>query len=222
MSSLGIFNKETKTYQKVAGDVGAAILDKEMSDTSENPVQNKVIKKYVDDKQVKHGDGLVVTEDGTLKVSLDGTTLTMDQVNNVIKLADTLKDAIIGAFPAANVVNNLTTTEEGFALDARQANPNVDGTLAKQLSDLNGRLNYFQADVSWKDNSKPGINLFYYENSGDIVALDIPHRYVFVVVLMFNINRACAVAIKWDNVSGEQSRMWINQKQEIWSNWREL
>ena len=39
-----------------------------------------------------------------------------------------------------NVVNNQTTTEEGFALDARQANPNLDGTLAKQLSDLNGSL----------------------------------------------------------------------------------
>ena len=142
MSSLGIFNKETKTYQKVAGTAEAAVLDAEMSDTSENPVQNKVIKKYVDEKQVKHGDGLVVTEDGTLKVSLDGTTLTMDQVNNVIKLADTLKGAIDGAFPAANVVNNLTTTEEGFALDARQANPNIDGTLAKQISDLNGSLDH--------------------------------------------------------------------------------
>ena len=41
-----------------------------------------------------------------------------------------------------NVVNNQTTTVEGFALDARQANPNLDGTLAKQLSDLNGSLNY--------------------------------------------------------------------------------
>ena len=40
-----------------------------------------------------------------------------------------------------NVVNNQTTTEEGFALDARQANPNLDGTLAKQISDLNGSLN---------------------------------------------------------------------------------
>lgn len=40
-----------------------------------------------------------------------------------------------------NVVNNQTTTEAGFALDARQANPNIDGTLAKQLSDLNGSLN---------------------------------------------------------------------------------
>ena len=39
-----------------------------------------------------------------------------------------------------NVVNNQTTTEEGFALDARQANPNLDGTLAKQISYLNGSL----------------------------------------------------------------------------------
>lgn len=40
---------------------------------------------------------------------------------------------------------------------------------------------------------------------------------------MFNINRACAVAIKWDHATGEQSRMWINQKQDTsWNNWREL
>lgn len=69
---------------------------------------------------VKPADGLTVAEDGTLKVSIDGTTLTMDQVNNVIKLADTLKDKINGAFPAANLINNLTTTEAGFGLDARQ------------------------------------------------------------------------------------------------------
>lgn len=92
---------------------------------------------------VKPADGLTVAEDGTLKVNIDGTTLTMDQVNNVIKLADTLKDAINGAFPAANVANNQITTVEGFALDARQANPNIDGSLAKQISDLNGsKANY--------------------------------------------------------------------------------
>ena len=157
-----------------------------------------------------------------VKVNIDGTTLTIDQVKNVIKLADTLKDKIGTALQPESIVNNQVTTEAGYTLDARQANPNIDGTLAKQISDLNGRLNYFQVDVSWKDNSKPGINLFYYEESSDIAALDIPHRYVFVVVLMFNIRRACAVAIKWDKVSGEQSRMWINQKQETWSNWREL
>lgn len=90
---------------------------------------------------VKPADGLAVAEDGTLKVNVDGTTLTMDQVNNVIKLADTLKEKINGSFPAANVVNNQITTETGYALDARQANPNLDGTIAKQISDLNGSLN---------------------------------------------------------------------------------
>lgn len=39
-----------------------------------------------------------------------------------------------------SVVNNQTTTVAGYALDARQANPNIDGSLAKQISDLNGRL----------------------------------------------------------------------------------
>lgn len=97
---------------------------------------------------VKPADGLTVTEDGTLKVNIDGTTLTMDQVNNVIKLADTLKDAINGAFPAANVANNQITTVEGFALDARQANPNIDGSLAKQISDLNGSLNRYPSKLS--------------------------------------------------------------------------
>lgn len=58
------------------------------------------------------------------------------------------------------VLNNQTTTEEGYALDARQANPNIDGTLAKQLSDLNGSLNtVFYAIKETKDanNADPGI-----------------------------------------------------------------
>ena len=47
MSSLGIFNKETKTYHKVAGTAEAAVVDAEMSDTSTNTVQNKIIKKFI-------------------------------------------------------------------------------------------------------------------------------------------------------------------------------
>lgn len=90
---------------------------------------------------VKPADGLSIAEDGTLKVSIDGTTLTMDQVNNVIKLADTLKEKIGSALQPESIVNNQITTVEGFALDARQANPDLDGTLAKQITDLNGSLN---------------------------------------------------------------------------------
>lgn len=104
---------------------------------------------------VKPADGLTVAEDGTLKVSIDGTTLTMDQVNNVIKLADTLKEKINGAFPAANLINNLTTTEAGFGLDARQGK-----ALDDKIAEINGSLNtVFYAIKETKDanNADPGI-----------------------------------------------------------------
>ena len=97
------------------------------------------------------GKSMSVDESGTLSINLDGTTITLDEAKNVIKLADTLKDAINGAFPAANVANNQITTVEGFALDARQANPNLDGTLAKQISDLNGSINNLNTSVSISD-----------------------------------------------------------------------
>lgn len=107
------------------------------------------------------GKSMSVDESGTLSINLDGTTITLDEAKNVIKLADTLKDAINGAFPAANVANNQITTVEGFALDARQANPNIDGSLAKQISDLNGSLN-----SKFQIINPDGITKnFYYEKS---------------------------------------------------------
>lgn len=108
---------------------------------------------------VKPTDGLSIAEDGTLKVNIDGATLTMDQVNNVIKLADTLKEKINGAFPAANVVNNQITTETGYALDARQANPNIDGTLAKQVADLNGSLKMIDCGIGAFSKSDSALNV---------------------------------------------------------------
>lgn len=87
-----------------------------------------------------YGKGFITDKSGSITINLDGETITLDQAKNVIKLADTLKDKIGDAFPSANVANNQVTTEAGFALDARQANPNIDGTLAKQVADLNGSL----------------------------------------------------------------------------------
>lgn len=86
------------------------------------------------------GKSMSVDESGTLSINLDGVTITLDEAKNVIKLADTLKEKIGSALQPESIVNNQITTVEGFALDARQANPNIDGTLAKQLSDLNGSL----------------------------------------------------------------------------------
>lgn len=38
------------------------------------------------------------------------------------------------------IVNNNTTTEPGSALDARQANPNIEGTMAASIAQLNSNL----------------------------------------------------------------------------------
>ena len=105
MSSLGIFNKETKTYQKVAGTAEAAVVDAEMSDTSTNTVQNKVIKKYVDDSNVNKLD-------------------------------------------KSSVVDNHLTSEAGYALDARQANPNVEGSLGAQIKAVNETVDTLKKSVS--------------------------------------------------------------------------
>lgn len=94
------------------------------------------------------GKSMSVDESGTLSINLDGATITLDEAKNVIKLADTLKDKIGSALQPESIVNNQITTEEGFALDARQANPNIDGSLAKQVAELNGSLNRYPSKLS--------------------------------------------------------------------------
>lgn len=102
-----------------------------------------------DDAGIVKPDGTTITvdADGTIhgksEIKVDGTTITLDEAKGIISLAKTLQEkigTIDDKLPAANVANNQITTVEGFALDARQANPNLDGTLAKQISDLNGSI----------------------------------------------------------------------------------
>lgn len=83
----------------------------------------------------KYGKEFVTDKSGTLSINLDGETITLDQAKNVIKLADTLKEKINGAFPTANLINNLTTTEAGFGLDARQGK-----ALDDKITEINGSL----------------------------------------------------------------------------------
>lgn len=90
-------------------------------------------------------DGKTITadEDGTLHgadtIQVDGITITRDDATKVIALAKTLQDKIgtIGNKVDKNyVVNNLTTTEQGFVLDGRQGK-----ALQDQITFLNGSLN---------------------------------------------------------------------------------
>ena len=70
MSSLGIFDKETKTYKKVADLSKAAAVDDSLSQTSTNPVQNKVVTSNLTDLkygEVAGGKNLADLEDVVLE-----------------------------------------------------------------------------------------------------------------------------------------------------------
>lgn len=116
------------------------------------------------------GKSMSVDESGTLSINLDGTTITLDEAKNVIKLADALKEKIGSALQPESIVNNQVTTETGFALDARQANPNIDGSLAKKISDLNGSLN---KQVGFK---------YYGDAINGTVKVDIGEGCAFVII----------------------------------------
>ena len=94
------------------------------------------------------GTTITIDDDGTIhgqsEITVDGTTITLDEAKGIISLAKTLQDkikTIDNKLPKTSVVNTNTTTEAGFALDARQANPNIEGTLAANILQLNNDLN---------------------------------------------------------------------------------
>lgn len=117
------------------------------------------------------GKSMSVDESGTLSINLDGTTITWDEAKNVIKLADALKDKIGSALQPESIVNNQVTTETGYALDARQANPNLDGTLAKQISDLNGSLNSKKIPSFGIENIFTGNPFCIVNNGSDVISV---------------------------------------------------
>lgn len=106
------------------------------------------------------GKSMSVDENGALSINLDGATITLDEAKNVIKLADALKEKIGSALQPESIVNNQTTTVEGFALDARQANPNVDGTIARQLDDIRHGNVQLHNPVLDLNNFFTGIGIF--------------------------------------------------------------
>lgn len=86
MSSLGIFDKETKTYKKIAGLAEAATVDDALSTTSTNPIQNKVVTNNLTDirkettvnllkptLQTTTKNGVTCTDNGDGTYTLNGT-----------------------------------------------------------------------------------------------------------------------------------------------------
>ena len=80
-------------------------------------------------------DPVALVEDVDAKVArlLEKTKTLQSELENV-------KKELLGVVKQTAIVNNNTTTEAGFALDARQANPNIAGTLAANILQLNNDL----------------------------------------------------------------------------------
>ena len=68
----------------------------------------------------------------------------------------------IGALTSANVVNNNTITVAGYALDARQANPNIAGSLGAQINAANTALATHKTSGDHDDRYVRRDNVRYY------------------------------------------------------------
>ncbi len=116
-----------------------------------------------------------------------------------------------------SVVNNQTTTVAGYALDARQANPNIDGTLAKQVADLNGSLGTC-------DFIPNGSNLNYYTSGvymiGEADKLENSPGASWSILIAFGANSTYSVQIVI-GVLDSQNNIYVRSKKETgeWCAW---
>lgn len=166
------------------------------------------------------GKSMSVDESGTLSINLDGTTITLDEAKNVIKLADTLKDKINGAFPAANLINNLTTTEAGFGLDARQGK-----ALDDKITEINGSLNtvfYSIKETIDANNADPGLSHMP-PNSNQDTSLHNPFPVFHTILLTIpfnNVTIGYAVQIGVSIAGQYNGKLAVRTKDAgTWGNW---
>lgn len=108
--------------------------------------------------------------------SFDGETNVISPGNVKVTYAKSksgaaILDASKNKLDKDDIVNNQTTTEEGFVLDARQANPNLDGTLAKQVADLNGSLNSKKIPSFGIENIFTGNPFCIVNNGSDVISV---------------------------------------------------
>lgn len=90
----------------------------------------------------------------------------------VIKFFRDTIAALTSKLDANKVVNSQTVTEAGYALDAQQANPNVSGSLAAQISELNDSLTNRTHSTETQEVISNGLTLRYRVVSG-IVFFDL-------------------------------------------------
>lgn len=154
-------NNIQETYAKKT-EIGEIIeVDSELSATSTNPVQNKIVTAAINSASQQAG--------------IANGKLEQWQAQ--------------GRIPNG-IANNLVTTEEGYALDARQLNKSVAGSFAesvdKSISAINNSLNNI---------SSTKVNFEFPYHKGEIYFVRIG-KYCIV-----NVKHICVSPISWESPS---------------------
>lgn len=147
------------------GSGGSGTVDSEMSDTSENAVQNKVVKAYVDehekvashalnhlDKRVKTLEGLkgVTGEELEEAVSALEDKLTQEALDNEMVTAGALAELNERTASIEETIQNDLVSDELLKEAAEEINEEVldnEEAVAAALSDLNKRIVSLLADL---------------------------------------------------------------------------
>lgn len=139
------------------------------------------------------------------------------------------------------IVNNNTATEAGSALDARQANPTIEGTMANQISQLNSDLNTNMLDISYIPrtfnlfNDVPlttGIHVYCVAGGGDPIS-DSPYPNLdgWWNVIQFGygtgsaprLTQIASQAYRAEYGFKGKDELWIRSLHDaVWSNWVKL
>lgn len=141
VSALTDYVAEAKKYADKAQQATKQIeVDSELSETSTNPVENKVINAEIDNLQLQIND---IGQNDTLAHNSIHTSIDkVSQEENITRGILTQWQEQ-GRIPNG-IVNNLVTTEEGYVADARQLNKSVENSFAyemdKSISAINNSL----------------------------------------------------------------------------------
>lgn len=127
--SVGVFNAETNETKDVANKSRTAIIDSEMSEESQNPLQNRVITQKI-------------TE----------LNQSIEELNTLLNGMD---ETLGGKLDVSKIANNLVTTEEGYALDAR---------MGKALKEQIGNLVFYVTDNPNNRENTISIGFCFYNN----------------------------------------------------------
>ena len=160
LSQNDFTDADKKKLDGIDDGANKTVIDSELSETSTNPVENKVIYQEKIKRMAQNWSGseqyssLGIGEpDSSTQIGsyLDvesgkvyyGGNSSWSYVYTLSSIYDVLDNKV----NKSNIVNNLVTTEEGYALDARQLNKSVENSFAyeidKSISAINNSLTQF-------------------------------------------------------------------------------